>query len=118
MTTEDEASKPVRAQTILELREAAGEEGYVQIRAEFLSSTEIRLGAMARAAESGSEELRRAAHALKGASGSLGASGLEALCRDFEAVLKAGAPREERVAFVARLAVEFASVRRALLEGA
>jgi HPt (histidine-containing phosphotransfer) domain-containing protein len=107
----------VNARTTQELREAAGDDGYVQIRAEFLSSTEQRLAIMARDARSGDgEALRRAAHALKGASGSLGASRLEALCGDLGTSLAAGASVEERVAAVAALAAEFAAVRRALLE--
>lgn len=109
--------KPVRAQTILELRAAAGDEGYAQIRAEFLSATERRLGEMARAAAGEEAEvLRRAAHALRGASGSLGAVRLEALCRELEARIAAGMPQGERPAAVAHLAEEFAAVRRALLE--
>ena len=109
----------VRAETIRDLREMAGEEGYVQIRAEFLSSTERLLGAMARAAEAGdAEALRSAAHTLKGSSGSLGAAGLEAQCRELETRLAAGAPHDERSAAVARMAAEFVAVRRALLEGA
>jgi HPt (histidine-containing phosphotransfer) domain-containing protein len=107
----------VSAETIRDLREATGEEGYAQIRAEFLSSTELRLGAMARAAQAGdADALRRAAHALKGASGSLGAQGLEALCRELETRLVPGVPREELLSSVARLDAEFAAVRLALLE--
>ena len=106
---------PVRAQTIKDLIEATGEEGYAQIRAEFLSSTERRLAEMARVAETGdAETLRVAAHALRGASGSLGAVRLEALCRELESRAAAGLPREERQAAVSRLAEEFAAVRRAL----
>jgi HPt (histidine-containing phosphotransfer) domain-containing protein len=111
----------VRRRTIEELREAAGEEGYAQIRTEFLTGTEIQLAAMARAAEGGDgEALRRAAHALRGASGSLGASGLEALCRELEMSFSAGVPASsgELSVAVARLAAEFAAVRRALLEAA
>ena len=116
---DNRAGGPVNAGTIRELREAAGDEGYAQIRTEFLSATEVQLGAMTRAAEGGdSEALRRAAHSLRGASGSLGASGLEALCRELETSLAAGASASsgERSAAVARLAAEFAAVRRALLE--
>jgi HPt (histidine-containing phosphotransfer) domain-containing protein len=120
----DDSGRPpagavVRAETVRDLREATGEEAYILIRAEFLSSTERQLAAMALAAESGdAETLRRAAHALKGASGSLGADGLGALCRGLETRLAAGAPRDERLAAVAGLAAEFAAVRRALMEGA
>ncbi|MFI5348648.1 MAG: Hpt domain-containing protein [Elusimicrobiota bacterium] len=111
------AGGAVSAETVRVLREATGEEAYAQIRAEFLSSTECRLAAMARAAEGDdAEALRRAAHALRGASGSLGAIGLEAHCRALEASLAAGMPPGERPAAVARMTAEFAAVRRALLE--
>jgi HPt (histidine-containing phosphotransfer) domain-containing protein len=104
----------VNAETIRQLREMAGEDGYTQIRAEFLSATARSLAEMARAAEAGDvETLRRRLHALKGASGSLGAGPLEALCREAEKTI-ADAARAERLAAVARLAAEFESVRREL----
>jgi HPt (histidine-containing phosphotransfer) domain-containing protein len=111
-------SGPVNPKTIRELREMAGEEGYLQIRAEFLSSTARSLGEMARAAESGDADvLRRKLHGLKGASGSLGAALLESMCRALERTI-AASPRAERVAAVARVAAEFEAVRRALTEDA
>ena len=101
-------------ETIRQLRDAAGEDGFVQIRAEFLSGGARALEEMARAAEGGDADmLRKRIHALKGSSGSLGASRLEALCREIEPTV-AGAAAPERAAAVARLAAEFEAVRRAL----
>ena len=125
MTSPDEtaggasdSSGAVNAETIRQLREMAGEEGYAEIRAEFLSATEKSLVEMARAAEGGDVEvLRRRIHALKGAGGSLGASRLEASCREIERGL-AAASRADRVAAVARLDGEFKAVRLALEGGA
>ena len=107
------APAALKAETVNELLEMAGAEGFKHIRDEFLHSTEASLAKMRAAVDAGdAEALRRAAHTMKGASGSLGAIGLEALCRELEAALASGpGPAAARV--VERMAPEFAAVRAA-----
>ncbi|MEK7233511.1 MAG: Hpt domain-containing protein [Elusimicrobiota bacterium] len=95
----------------------AGEEGYISIREEFLSNTEQTLRTMTFAEQANdTAALKRAAHMLQGGSGSLGATQLALLCREFQTRLAAGALRNERLDIMARMAAEFAVVHRALLE--
>ena len=108
------ADSVVKHDTVLELREMAGPEGFQHIRLEFFRSTEKLLADLHAAADAGDAEvLRRAAHTLKGASGSLGASGLESLCRELETALASPDATGLR-GLVARMASEFVSVKRAL----
>jgi two-component system, sensor histidine kinase and response regulator len=57
------------------------------------------------------EEARRIAHSLKGASGTLGATGVQALAADLEAAIRIGAPYAE----IERLSVQVDSVQIALV---
>ncbi|MDE2511028.1 MAG: response regulator, partial [Elusimicrobia bacterium] len=108
------AAPVVRREILHELREMAGDEGYKQIREEFSRSTLKQLAAMHGAADAGDREaLRRFAHTLKGASGSLGAAGLESLCRDLEAALADPGATDFRP-LIARMDVEFASAKKAM----
>jgi two-component system sensor histidine kinase/response regulator len=105
----------VKGATIEELREMAGAEGFRQIRDEFLHSGEILLADLRRAAAAGdAEALRRGAHTLKGASGSLGATGLESMCRQLEADLAEGKDVPSLIDMTARMTGEFAAVKLAL----
>jgi HPt (histidine-containing phosphotransfer) domain-containing protein len=57
----------------------------------FLADAPERLGAIDQAMQSGNTEaLQRAAHALKGGAGSIGALALQACCRELEEAAKAG----------------------------
>jgi HPt (histidine-containing phosphotransfer) domain-containing protein len=106
-------SAALRGETIRDLREMAGEDGFARIRDHYLASTERVLAEMARAAETRHvAALLEKAHALKGASGALGASALQALCREFER-LPPGASSAELAARVEALSAEFDRVRRA-----
>jgi PAS domain S-box-containing protein len=112
------ASTPVRPETIRELIEMAGEKGFASIREEFLSNTAKMLAEMAQAAKARDDSaLKAAAHSLKGSSGSIGAAGLQALCRELEELLSTDATASARAGVVARMNDEFFSVRRALVEG-
>ncbi len=103
------------AATVAEMREYAGAEGFAAVRAEFLADCGGRVEAILRAADAGGgEPLRRLVHGFKGASGSLGAERLSALCAAIDARLKAGAGVEECRELLGRLPGEAESARRAL----
>jgi two-component system, sensor histidine kinase and response regulator len=82
----------------------------------FLADAPVRVAAIDEAIRSGEgQSLQRAAHALKGAAGSIGATSLQASCRELEEIGKAGtldgAPDLGR-----RIHEEFARVRTEIAE--
>jgi HPt (histidine-containing phosphotransfer) domain-containing protein len=110
-------AQPVNVETLRTLREMAGDAGFDEIRAEFLSSTAEMIVSLRRdAADGDCEALRRKAHNMRGASGSLGAERLAALCRELELELdRPSAPGGKRGAqLVERIAAEFSAARAAL----
>jgi HPt (histidine-containing phosphotransfer) domain-containing protein len=111
----DEPRPVLRASTIAELREYAGAAGFAAVRAEFLRDCAARADAIARAVDAGEPEpLRRLIHSLKGASGSLGAERLSALCAEIDARLKTGAKVADCRALLDRLPGELTAASRAL----
>lgn len=105
----------LRASTVAELREYAGAAGFAAVRAEFLGDCSARAAAIAAAADAGEPEpLRRLIHSLKGASGSLGAERLSALCAEIDARLKAGATVSACRELLGRMPDELTAARKAL----
>jgi HPt (histidine-containing phosphotransfer) domain-containing protein len=82
----------------------------------FLADAPIRIAAIDDAIQSGTgPALQRAAHALKGAAGSIGATALQGSCRELEEIGKAGA-LDGAAALGARIHEEFARVRAEITE--
>lgn len=80
----------------------------------FLADAPRRLDAIAQALASGdNEELSRAAHALKGAAGNIGAVAVQAVCATLEAEAKDGHPGDPSV-YVTQLQELLAATRQAL----
>jgi PAS domain S-box-containing protein len=72
---------PLDPAAVGRFRELVGEQSFVEVRLEFLRSAGELIGAMAEAdRRDDAAGVARAAHTLKGASASIGADGLEALC--------------------------------------
>lgn len=88
------AAPPVDPETIAELRcllSADARGGWERFVSEFLDGAQSCLRALRQAAASRDlEEVRRAAHALKGSSGNLSAARLAELCRRLEDAARSG----------------------------
>ena len=84
----------------------------------FLADAPARLAAIAAAAQAGDgPALHRSAHALKGAAGTIGASALQAACRDLEEIGRTGerAPSAEALEAVRREGIRVQQVIHDLL---
>jgi PAS domain S-box-containing protein len=114
----DRLRAPLNPEAVERFRALVGEKAFAEVLLEFLRSARDLVGAIAEADRADdTEALKRAAHTLKGASGSIGADALEALCRRTEELcrraeeLEPGA-RAQRRELVARMRGELEAVRR------
>jgi len=108
----EQLREPLNRETVGRFRDIVGEQSFAEVRLEFLRSARELVDALTAADRSDDHAaLRRAAHTLKGASASLGADRLEALCRKIEALDPA--ERALRRELISRADVELESVREA-----
>ena len=108
----------VASSTLRELRELADSSGdpgqFGELIDLFLAEMESGLASMRKAlADGNAEQLAKLAHSLKGASASMGASGLGSLCRTLEETAKNAKPQETERQLV-RIESEVCIVRDAL----
>lgn len=117
MTTRDSAAPALDARVVDSLRQL-GEPGEGDVLAEilgvFVAEAEGRMAAIAAAVASrDAEAVRRAAHALKGAAGTIGATTLEACCRALEELGRNG-ELQSAPALVEAVQREYVRVRGAI----
>jgi CheY-like chemotaxis protein len=110
-----EGVKPPLDRDVLErLRELGGSELFSDLAETFLRDAPVRLVELRRAVEAGDAELvQRSAHALRGSSGSMGATQMARFCAGLQ---DAGARGDlaQSIELLGRLEVEFGRVRPAL----
>ena len=110
----DHADEPLDPAVLAKLREALGNTIGQAIQP-FLEDMPVYLEEMDQAAAGAEiERLRRAAHAVKGAAGNLGARHLAAVAKDIETFVEAG-QLDAAYELLARVRAEYAVVQQALL---